>query len=174
MALNRIHLLALPLAAASVALTACSGGDDSTAAGGGDRTQFREAALEFAECMRKQGVDMPDPQPGGGLVLRAGPETGNDPETVERAQEACRKHLEDVRPPELSEEDQREFREQALKHARCMREHGIDIPDPTFGDGNRVQQRLPEGIEPGDPRLREAQEACSRYREALRAGRGEG
>jgi hypothetical protein len=162
MALNRFHLLTLPLAAASFAFAAC-GGDDSGASGDDDRAQFREAALEFAECMREQGVDMPDPSRDGGIILRAGPESGNDPATVERAQKACRKHLEDVRPPELSDEDQRELRERALDFARCMREHGIDVPDPTFGERGAMRQRMPEGLSPDDPRFEEAQEACSKY-----------
>jgi hypothetical protein len=166
MALNRFHLLTLPLAAASLAFAAC-GGDGSTASADDDRAEFREAALDFAECMRENGVDMPDPGRDGGIILQAGPESGNDPATVERAQKACQEHLEKARPPELSEEDQREMRERALDFARCMREHGIDVPDPTFGDGGAMRQRMPEGISPEDPRFEEAQEACAKYQPSL-------
>jgi hypothetical protein len=167
MATNRFQLLTLPLAAASLALAACGGGEPS-ASPGDDRARFQEAALDFAECMRKHGVDVPDPSPGqgGGLLMR-GPRSGADQAAFRRAEEACRKHLENVRPPELSEEQQREFREQALKHARCMREHGIDMPDPTFGEDGRVEQRLEGGIDPNDPRFQEAQEECSKFRPRL-------
>jgi hypothetical protein len=159
MATKRTFLLALPIAAASLALAACGGGDESNDGSGDDRAQFREAALEFAECMRRNGVDMPDPSPGEGGIRLTAPPGGPDP-AFERAQRACRKHLEEARPPELSEDQEREFRERALKHARCMREHGIDMPDPTFGEGGRVEQRLGGGIDPNDPAFQEAQREC--------------
>jgi hypothetical protein len=164
MATYRFALLTLPLATASLALAACGGGDPEATAGGDDRSELREAALDFAQCMRENGVDMEDPTAGGGVQLRVGPETGNDPATVRKAEEACREHMEKAKPPELSEEDQREFKERALKFARCMREHGIDMPDPTFGEGGRMTQRLGgSGVNPEDPRFREASEACSEY-----------
>jgi hypothetical protein len=131
---------------------------------------MREAALDFAQCMRENGVDMEDPGQGGGILLNAGPGSGNSPATVERAQDACRKHMEGIEPPELSEEEQREFKERALAFARCMREHGIDMPDPTFGEGGRVQQALRGGIDPEDPRFREAQEDCSKYQPRMMRG----
>ena len=163
MANHRFALLTLPLATASLALGACGGGDPDPASAGDQRAKFREAALDFAKCMREHGVDMPDPQPGGGggiqLALRA--DEANRA-TVDRAQEACQKHLEKVPPPEISEEDRAKFREQALKFARCMREQGIDIPDPTFSGDGAVRQRVTGGG-PEDPRFQRASEKCSRY-----------
>ena len=35
-----------------------------------------------------------------------------------------------------------DFREAALKHARCMREHGVDVPDPKFGPGGAVTMEM--------------------------------
>jgi hypothetical protein len=164
MATHRLTLLTLPLAVASVALGACGGGsaDDATAGTGDRRAEFREAALKFAKCMREHGVDMPDPQPGeGGRITLGGPGTGpQDQAKMETAQKACQKFLEKVQPPEMSEEQQK-FKEQALKFARCMREHGIDMPDPQFQGGGRMTQRMEEGIDPRSQRFRDAQEACS-------------
>ena len=169
MASYRFALLTLPLAAASFALGACGGGDsDDASAGTGDRqAEFREAALDFAKCMREHGVDMPDPQPGqGGGIMLGGPGAdgadGADRATMERAQKACQKHLEKVPPPDISEEQQQEFKERALKFARCMRENGIDMPDPTFSGEGRVEQRLEGGTGPDDPRFREASEKCAK------------
>src|SRR5215203_5388579 len=118
MATYRLTLLTLPLAVASVALGACGGGSADR------RAEFREAALKFAKCMREHGVDMPDPQPGeGGQIMLGGPGMGpEDQPTMEAAQRACQKILESVRPPEMSEEQEQKFKEQALKFARCMRE----------------------------------------------------
>jgi hypothetical protein len=164
MATNRLALLTVPLATASLALAACGGGGGADPASAGDqRSEMREAALDFAKCMREHGVDMPDPTADGGIALRVGPDTGNDPTTTRKAEEACRKHLEKIKPPELSEEQQREFRDRALKFARCMREQGIDMPDPTFGSDGRVTQEFRGRINPDDPRFREANEACSKH-----------
>jgi hypothetical protein len=171
MASHRFALLTFPVAAALLALAACGGGDPDAATGGDRRSEMRDAALDFAECMREHGVDMEDPRPDGGILLKAGPESGNAPASVRNAEEACRKHLEQVEPPEISEEQQREFKERALKFARCMREHGIDMPDPTFGEGGRMTQRLEGGeLDPEDPRFREASEACSRYQPRMSMG----
>jgi hypothetical protein len=166
MATHRLTLLTLPLAVASVALGACGGGaaDDATAGTGDRRAEFREAALKFAKCMREHGVDMPDPKPGeGGRITLGGPGMGpEDQPKMEAAQKACQKILESVRPPEMSAEKEQEFKEQALKFARCMREHGIDMPDPQFQGGGRMTQRMDDGIDPNSQRFRDATEACGR------------
>ena len=167
MATHRLTLLTLPLAVASLALGACGGGssDDPTAGTGDRRAEFREAALKFAQCMREHGIDMPDPKPGEGgrIQLMAGPGTANtNQQQMDDAQEACRKHMESVRPPELSAEQEQKFKEQALEFARCMREHGIDMPDPQFQGGGRMTQRMEEGIDPRSPRFQDAQEECAK------------
>jgi hypothetical protein len=153
------------LAACAFAVSACgSDGDAEGAAGTSDgRTKNQEALLEYAQCMREHGVDMPDPEFDGGRVMQRGPGENVDPATQREAEEACRDIREEVEPPELSEEDQEEFREAALAHARCMREQGIEnFPDPTFGEGGRVEMRIDRssGIDPEDPEFQEAQEAC--------------
>ena len=55
--------------------------------------------------------------------------------------------------------------EAALDFARCMREHGIDMPDPEVDDTGRIRVRIGAGGPGGgarpDPRKLEAlQEAC--------------
>ena len=174
MATYRLTYLTLPLAVASIALGACGGGSDDATAGTGDRrAEFREAALKFAKCMRAHGVDMPDPEPNGGIRI-GGPDMGpQDRQKLEDAQKACQSILEKVRPPELSQEDQQKFKDQALKFARCMREHGIDMPDPQFQSGGRMTQRMDGGINPDSERFQDAQEECSKYQPRMRMERDE-
>ena len=173
MLINRLTLLALPLSAASLFVAACGGGGPASA--GDSRDELREAALKYAQCMRKHGVDMPDPQFNGkGMSMQiGGPGTARIPKaTMDSAQQACRKILERVKPPSMSKEDQAKARESALKMARCMREHGIDFPDPQFGDGGEIRQKIggpDSNINPEDPRFQQAMEACSKV-----AGRGPG
>jgi len=174
MASYRLTFLILPFAVASFALGACgSAGTDDGTAGSDRRAEFREAALKFAKCMREHGVDMPDPKFDGGRVQMelGGPGQPRTNETTMReAQDACQKYMESVRPPEVSEEQQQEFKERALKFARCMREQGIDMPDPKFGENGGMTQRFEEGTGPDDPRFREAQEKCQKYQPEFRGG----
>jgi hypothetical protein len=50
-------------------------------------------------------------------------------------------------------------RETALKFAQCMRQHGIDMPDPS-ADG-----RIDVNVPPGTPeqKVKEAHEACKEF-----------
>jgi hypothetical protein len=163
---NRFTLLAVPLSVASLFLAACGAGGTATA--GDKREEFRDAALKYAQCMRKHGVDMPDPQFNGkGLSMQiGGPGTARIPKaTLDAAQKACQKILESVKPPSMSPEDQAKEREAALKMARCMREHGIDFPDPQFGEGGEIRQKIGPGaggVKPEDPRFQEAMKACAK------------
>ena len=120
--------------------TATSDATDTTGV-----TDPGEAALQFAKCMREHGIDMPDPQvsdEGGVMVAVGGPGQDGadapDPKDFEAANKECQHFMQDVvagfDPP--SEEDQKKMQEQALAFAKCMRDHGIDMPDPQFGDGD--------------------------------------
>jgi hypothetical protein len=102
-----------------------------------------DAMLDFAACMREQGVDMPDPQGMGGSFMVTMEVTSEadigDPgafmdDTFMVAEEACREHLGAMAPagdPGLDAE----IMEGLLAHATCMREQGIDMPDPVMDGG---------------------------------------
>lgn len=155
---TRLILAAL---AATASLAACGGEDPAPASGANDRESAnRKAMLDYARCMRENGIDMPDPQfEGGRTTMRVG---GPDmsPEKMRAAEEACKKYQQAIKPPELSEEQKTEFKEQALAHTRCMRKQGIDVPDPQFDESGGVQMRLGRGINPESAKFRKAQEAC--------------
>jgi hypothetical protein len=159
------------LALVALALVAC-GGDDparsSSGSGGGSGrqgidAQTKKAMLDYARCMREHGIDMPDPkfEDGGGLVMQEGGEN-TTPEQQREAERACAKYQRQVKPPPISEEQQAEMRRAALENAKCMREHGIDMPDPQFGENGAVQQRIGPGIKPTDPKFQAAQKACNK------------
>jgi hypothetical protein len=58
-----------------------------------------------------------------------------------------------------------EAREAMLAFAKCMRDQGIDMPDPTF-DGGRVMQRGPEErVSP--EKMRKADQECRKHMEGL-------
>ena len=165
MAAMKTMIIVLSVAAAAVALSACgdSASDGSTAAAA-DRN--RDALLKFARCMREQGLDFPDPvvsEDGGEVRMRAAPAAGTrlSAEKLRAAEAACAKYREAVTPPKISEEERAKMREQALAHARCMREQGLDFPDPQFEGGGRMTQRVGgDGADPDDSKFRAAMEKC--------------
>ena len=66
-------------------------------------------------------------------------------------------------PP--SEEEQARMREQALEFSKCMREHGVDMPDPQFGENGEVtvsvgSEAAPGGPAPDDDEFQAAAEEC--------------
>ncbi len=173
---RRIPTLLAAGALAAGGLAACGGDDDP----GRATADARDAGIAFARCMRANGVDMPDPrtdehgvviaEPGDGQALGAG--GGRPSQRFRTAERRCRGHLEDLEPPQLSPEQTREFRRQALAHARCMREQGVPFPDPSFSDdGSAVVDIGPgSGLDPRSPAFRRAQERCR----ALAGGPGGG
>ena len=158
---NRTIRFVLPAAAVTcLALAACGGGEAADSAGKSDQQQFEEAALKQAQCMRRHGVDMPDPKPGQGIVIDG---RDVDPERLEQARRRCEEALGELPAPELSAKDQRELRTAALKHARCMREQGIDFPDPTFGANGAVKIEFSGDVPLDDPAFRTADEKCRKH-----------
>jgi hypothetical protein len=92
---------------------------------------------------------MPDPKPGGGVMLNG---NGLSPEQMEAAQQACDHWMEDAIPEDAERELSEEEKQSMLDMAECMREKGYDFPDPVF-DGGRVTQRFGAGedAKPGGP-----------------------
>ena len=162
----RTHTLIRPLLTAvllTTALGVAACGSDPGSEPAADRQEkMEDAALKFARCMREHGIDMADPQPGQRGIRIEQPK-GVSPQKMEAADKACHKYLEAVKPPELSEDEQKEFKEAALAHARCMRENGIaSFPDPTFDENGGAQIRIDRrsGINPESQKFQAAQKEC--------------
>jgi hypothetical protein len=139
--------------------------DDSGDGGGAtdderpvDDAELQDAMLEYAQCMRDHGVDMPDPEfsDDGGVRISAGPadggEGGPDDEDFEAADEACQPIIDDAMPDmEIDPEQQAEMQDQLVEVAECMREKGYDMPDPEVDDKGRVTVRGGPGEGSGGP-----------------------
>jgi hypothetical protein len=128
----------------------------------------KEAALDFARCMREHGVEMDDPDISGDgrVAIRIRPGDGGGP-ADDAAVKACQPAMDAAMQQSTKKMDPAEearMRENALAFARCMREHGIDVPDPTF-DGGVMKGRIAggpgtDGPDPDSPAFQEAQKAC--------------
>jgi hypothetical protein len=164
----------------SVASLDGTGSDDTASAddggGGGGQggrsdisPEFQDAMVEFAECMRDHGLDFPDPGTSGDGLVVIGPGGDGEPpsqtevDEFEAADEACRHILEAVADemPRPDPEQEAEMRDQALAFAECMRDHGVDFPDPQFDEGGRTAIGVGE-IDPSEPEFQDAQEACAK------------
>ena len=153
--------------------TASDTSSDSDSAGNDKdkkETSPEDAMLAFARCMREHGIDMPDPDTSGGngVVTFSASAVGEggqlDPESnkFEEANEACKDLMGDAGPQNMSPEQQQEMQDQALAFSRCMREHGVNMPDPTFGGKGEMMMKIgpDDGLDPEDPKFQDAQQAC--------------
>ena len=160
-AVRAFGVAVLALALAMVA-SACGGTEGGSAGGGNTRQNAENAALEWAKCMRENGVDVPDPEvdSAGRLVITpdSDPPDPRQP-AFRRASEACedlmRKALPD--PGDVSKEEQARMRDAALEFTKCMRKQGIDMPDPeSSGRGVAIP------VKPNDPAFERAAKACEK------------
>jgi len=152
-----------------IVLAGCS--DDATGSTNGAGASDSESAdaqdqmLKFTECLREHGVDVPDPDESGRFIVPFGGRgSGNGPdEKTREAMEACQEFA-PMRGGNLDElRNDPEFQDAQLRFAQCMREHGIDMPDPgeggggimIGGDGDIPQEQMEAAIEACDPIIRE-------------------
>lgn len=118
------------------------------------------AMLEFTECMRGEGIEMPDPEPGAGVQLRF---QGGDPKKTEAAMAKCR-HLM-PNGGEMAKADPERI-EKARQYSKCMRDNGVPaFPDPDPETGGIMMRAGPDsGLNPDDPKFQAAQKTCEKLR----------
>jgi hypothetical protein len=125
---------------------------------GGEAGYDLRQALVFTRCMRQHGYDMPDPQMEGNNVgLQLPNYEGQRAPKFQAAWQACRRYAPNGGQPQRpSAQD----RQQALAFARCVRQHGINLPDPRI-TADDIDQQSPPGMRTDDPRLTAAEQACA-------------
>ncbi|MER6947248.1 hypothetical protein ABT294_24750 [Nonomuraea sp. NPDC000554] len=104
-----------------------------------------DALLKLAQCLRQNGIDVPDP----GSPEEKTWQYKGDQATLQKAVKACEKFAAQIPNPM----NDPKTRDELVKFARCMREQGIDVPDPP-------QQNT--GLDPNDPKFQKAAEACAK------------
>jgi len=132
----------------------------SASASPAPRDDPQEALLAVAACMREHGVDMPDPEftGDGGLRMRllGTVATLREDPHFDAARAACTGALEgltrDGDPARLVA-----LQDQLLAYADCMREHGVDMPDPALGGTGPAALPVWDAA---DPAAQDAHEAC--------------
>jgi hypothetical protein len=152
--------LLVALAALALGVAGCggsSGGSGSAPAASGEGSSDSTRLVQYAQCMRKNGVPgFPDPV-NGQLQLQAtrgGPVDPSSPQ-FQAAQQACKS----LEPPGLQSgsAQSNQQQSQALKFASCMREHGV----PNFPDPQNNGAFVAGGeIDPNSPQFQAAMTAC--------------
>lgn len=153
------------VAALPLLLAGCGGdaagstnGSGSTNAADQTDTDRQEQMLKFTECLREHGLDVPDPDSNGRFAIPFGGGSRNGPDQKTReAMEACQ-DLAPLRGGNLDElRNDPEFQDAQLRFAECMREHGVDVPDPDENGGGGF---MIDGSDVPRETLRAAGEAC--------------
>lgn len=109
-------------------------------------TPFFDWQLAFAECMRDEGVDVPDPENSsmGGMAV----DSSIDMAAFQAAAEVCRTELGE--PPAPSESERSDMEQDALvwlrEAAECYRENGYDMADPKLGESPDFPTDAPQEI----------------------------
>jgi hypothetical protein len=104
-----------------------TGSSTSGQAGSDAETSAARDAYDrkLAECFRAQGLDVKDPLPGKGIT-EEGPE-------IQEAYPACAAEIGD--PPASSDKEVTpEFLKLLLERAKCLRELGNEVQEPTLED----------------------------------------
>jgi hypothetical protein len=134
-----------------VGLLGCGSTDDGPDAkvdpspdGKQSSVSFDDWQLSFSDCMRGKGIDLPDPNPDGGIAL----DNGGDPDAFAAAAEACRDELGDPPAPEGGRDTKPDAQVLAdqLKIATCLRDQGYDVSDPDSGGGLNIPDDVPPEV----------------------------
>jgi hypothetical protein len=142
--------------------TACAVADTPTSATSAPASvNPSDAQVEFARCMRENGVEMSDPKAGGGMGID--PNVPKD--KLQRAMKACERWMR-AGTGQIDPDDPK-VRDAMVRFTGCMRENGFDMPDPPTGD-DLLTQPMPG--DPDDPAFKRAMAACR----ALLPGGGQG
>lgn len=183
--LGLIAALLAACTAESQAGVATLDGGDTKAGDAGEETDSGDAEeqlVKWADCMRENGIDIPDASVDGDGNMRITRRVERPADAGERPQGGIVRLDEDFgkaqeecgEPPRVagsgpSEKEIEELQENALKLAQCMRENGVaDFPDPDFSDfgpGSGPQRASRAGgpfggIDMDDPKVQAAFEKC--------------
>jgi hypothetical protein len=148
-----------PKSSGVASLNGSSGNATATTGNTTQQTAYQQA-LAFARCMRQHGIDVPDPKldaSGGlGITQKGGANGKPVPKAkMDAAQQACQQYA--PRGKRGGHASQAQL-QRALAFARCMRQHGVDMPDPKIDSDGSL------GIEIGgrtdQTKLQAAQSAC--------------
>jgi hypothetical protein len=147
----------------ALGLTACGGGGkDPVAKAAASKSSDLDAMRKFTQCMRQNGVDMPDPTDDGGrIVMRASKMPGADSEAKMKAADAKCRHFQPNGGKPIKPKPEELAKMRAM--AKCMREHGVDMPDPDPDGSLTIKKGKGSTFDLDSPTFKAADKACRQY-----------
>jgi hypothetical protein len=145
---------------ATAPTTTASAATGSTSSAQPSTRPSARSGIGYAQCMRKHGIDMPDPTSKGLLLNQgAGSAPTADQRKLDAAMSACKALLPSggqlVKPPADAVASLR-------KMAKCMRDNGITkFPDP--GANGQLLIDKSSGIDPTSAAFKAAQTKCAKF-----------
>jgi hypothetical protein len=157
--------------ASTVALAACGGSSDSSSttsssdgssASSGTSNAQDAARVKLLQCVREQGVDVPD------TVLDTGSLAQLSAAERERAEAALRGPCKKYASKAFGDTDPQspEFLDALTKYTVCLRKNGVDVPDP---DPNAPRTGI-MSLDQSDPTVAAAMSACQDKRPSMNGG----
>jgi len=150
------NLAIVGVLASSVAVAGCGGSSSSGSGSSASSSANKQdaARVKLNQCLRDQGVNVPDSAGGGGGTAL----TASDRQKLQTAiQGPCKKYQSQAFG-NITDSQRQEFQDAFTKFSACMRQHGVNLPDPT-ANGNGGP---PAGgqIDQSDPKVKAATSAC--------------
>lgn len=148
-------LLPLLLGVGVLVLAAC--GSSSSSSSSASSADARDTArVKLQQCLRQQGVDVPD-TPGGGGGGGARLSTTDRTKLQQALQGACKQYASGAFG-QISDDQRQAFQDAFTKFSACMRKQGIDVPTPQPGSGGGPPAG--GGFNRSDPKVQAAAKSC--------------
>ena len=159
---RRTAAVALSALAVAGGLAACGGSSSTNTSGtsqGTGQQQAVAALTQFAGCARAHGIPVPDPNSQGEISgsQQLEQQYQNTPQG-QAALKACGSYLRKA-VTQLTPANTQQFRRAVLLSARCMRAHGIPVPDP--GPDGLINPGAAASINTASPQFQQAEQACA-------------
>lgn len=160
---------------AEVASLAPDGGPEADDDGEADEGDVEAANAAYMDCMRDEGIELDSAEIEESEARAVGPESDDQGATVNgvevdeqefaEAQETCEPLLADVvASRDVDPEQIAEMQDEMLAFSECMREQGVNWPDPTFEEDGIVSMEHddadPDMPDPNSDEAQAAMEAC--------------
>lgn len=119
-------------------------------------TPQSDVLLKYANCMRDNGVQLPDPASDDPSSLYVGVDKSSA--AFQSANKVCGGILQGVAEDRKNTngKDVGQQQEKLLALAQCLREHGIDVPDPVAG----AEKPFGDSLDRTNPAVAKAIQAC--------------
>ena len=152
----------IPLIIGLLALGACGSGNGTAAPSAAPSADLEKDVTAYVECLRKQGLDLPDPTVDAkGQISFGRPVNGQtiDRDKLAAAQKVCGEPPAGLAAAAGVDVNDPAFQDAALKFAQCMRGQGVNVADPDFSKAG-TGGGLFGGIDRDDPKVAAAVQAC--------------